>query len=184
MDVTSNPWVGPGRVYIVDNPRLPIPPAHFLAAIHDQDDKLVLLPSRQRAYTYVIARRRQLTAGLKYGPVQPETPEDTKMCLEHDVVPVCLMFQMGTSWDPAPVIKSLQARDLWTLGGPDKVADLFEAQEDKAKADIKAGIRDDLYNRSGDAWRSYQARTGQRVLGTALTPHPEQRVENAPLVAP
>jgi hypothetical protein len=178
-----NPWVG--KVYIPDNPRLPIPPAHFLAAIYDQDAMLVLLPSRQRAYTYVIARRRQLTAGMKYGPVQPETPEDTKMCLQHDVVPVCLMFQMGTSWDPAPVIRSLRARDLWEHGGADAVADREEAAEDAAAAKLKADIRDDIYNRSGAAWRSYQVRTGQRVAGLpGSTPQSEQRVENAPLVAP
>jgi hypothetical protein len=176
MGELVNPWVGRG--YINDNPRMPIPPAHFLAAIYDQDAMLVLLPSRQRAYTYVVARRRQLTAGLKYAPPTPDTPEDTKMCLEHDVVPVCLMFQMGASWNPDPLIKSLRARDLWTHGGGDKAADLLEQQEEAEKAQLKAEIRDDLYNRSGAAWRSYQARTGQRVAGLkGLTPQPEQRVE-------
>ena len=182
MDGNPNPWVG--RVYIVDNARMPIPPAHFLAAVHDQDAMLVLFPSRQQPFTYVVARRRQLTKGLAMMPVDEQTPADTKMCMEHDALPICRMFHHGAGWDPDPLIRSLRMRDLWTHGGPDKVADLLDTQDAKAEAANKRQIREDLYNRSGDGWRTYQARTGQRVLGTALTPQPEQRDSKAPLVVP
>ena len=178
--VKDNPWVG--RTYIMDDATIPVPPAHFLAAVHDQDAMLVILPSRQQPYTYVVARRRQLTAGLKYHVVDEKTPPDTKMCMEYDVLPVCRMFHTGIGWDPTPLIRSLRARDMWTHGGPDKVADLLDKQDEDEKAKTKADIRSELYNRSGDGWRTYQTRTGQRVLGTPLTPQPEQRESKAPLV--
>ncbi len=180
----QNPWVGKSGAYVADNPRMPVPPAHFLAPIHDYDAMLVILPSRQQPHTYVIARRRQLTAGLKFLKVDDKTPADTVMCLENDCIPVCRMFQHGTSWNPEPILAKLRARDMWAHGGPDKVADLLETQEATADAQNKAAIKSDLYERSGDGWRTYQTRTGQRVLGTDLTPHAEQRVSTAPLVAP
>jgi hypothetical protein len=71
-----------------------------------------------------------------------------------------VMKPASGSWSPDPLIRTLKARDLWEHGGADKVADMLEAQEDTAKAANAQAIRDDLYNRSGDAWRSYQARTG------------------------
>lgn len=182
MDV--NPYVGKTGTYIPDNTNVPVPPAHFLAPIHDYDHMLVLLPSRQQPFTYVIARRRQLTAGLKFMKVDAETPVDTKMCLENDCIPVCRMFQQGTNWNPEPVLAKLRARDLWAHGGPDAAAALLEKQEADAAAKNVADIRADLYNRSGDGWRTYQRRTGQRVLGTPLTPQSEQRVITAPLVEP
>ncbi len=180
----ANPWVGKAKTYVPDNARMPVPPAHFLAALHDFDDKLVLMPSRQQPFLYQLARRRTLTKGLKYMPVDDQTPPDTLMCMENDCIPVCLMFQHGTSWNPEPVLAKLRARDMWAHGGADKVADLLEQQEEAEKAQTKAAIRADLWDRSGDGWRTYQTRTGQRVLGTALTPQSEQRVSTAPLVEP
>lgn len=181
-----NPWVGIARVYIPDNPRMPVPPAHFLAAIHDQDAMLVILPSRMTPFAYVIARRRQLTAGLKFLPCDEHTPADTKMCLQYGVLPICTMFQHGACWNPEPVVAKLRARDMWTQGGAEKVADALEAQEAASEAALKKEIRDDLYNRSGDGWRSYQARTGQRVLGRDLAPDTANGAagSKAPLVAP
>jgi hypothetical protein len=177
-----NPYVGKTGTYIPDNVKMPVPPAHFLAPIHDYDDKLVILPSRQQPYTYVIARRRQLTAGLKFMKVDEDTPVDTKMCIENDCIPVCRMFQHGTSWDPQPILAKFRARDMWAHGGPEKVNELLLAQEAAEKAKTRAATRDDLYNRSGDGWRTYQRRTGQRVLGVPLTPQSEQRDSKAPLV--
>ena len=179
-----NPYVGKTATYIIDNVKMPIPPAHFLAPIHDYDHMLVIMPSRQQPFTYVIARRRQLTAGLKSLQVDDATPVDTKMCVENDCIPVCRMFQHGTAWNPEPILAKLRARDMWAHGGPEKVAELLEQQEADEKAQTQAAIRDDLYNRSGDGWRTYQRRTGQRVLGVPLTPQPEQRDSNAPLVVP
>lgn len=165
MDV--NPWIGVN--YIADGLNVPIPPAHFLAQIYDQDAQLVLLPSKMQPFTYIIARRRRSAPGRIPDDLAKQVPEDTQLCLRYNLVPVCRIYHTGPSWDATAVVASLRARDLWAHGGADKVADVLEAQEDAAKAKIQSDIKDDLYNRSGDAWRSYQARTGQRVLGANPT---------------
>ena len=155
-----NPYVG--RTYLPDNPRMSVPPAWFLAQIHDYDAELVILPSRHKPFAYVIARRLR---NKRWGQVQIDTATqpDTKMCMARNLIPVCLMFKTGPTWNVDTVLKSLRARDLWNIGGGDKAADLLEEQEAAEKAKIRADIRDDMWNRSGDAWRSYQRRTGQRV---------------------
>jgi hypothetical protein len=73
---------------------------------------------------------------------------------------VCAVFQAGISWNPDQIIARLKARDIRANGGADKVADQLEAQEAADEAATKKAIRDDLWNRSGDGWRTYQARTG------------------------
>lgn len=155
-----NPWVG--RNYIPDNPRMAIPPAWFLQRIWDQDAMLVVMPSRHIPFAYVIARRKQFGPGLTDQAIDAQfTQPDTKMCVQHGCVPVCVMYKTGATWDADPIIRSLQARDLWAHGGADKVADMLEEQEDAEKAKIQQQIRAELYERSGEGWRSYQARTKQ-----------------------
>jgi len=131
-------------------------------------------------FAYVVARRRQHSVGLTDKALEGTiTQPDTKMCLLHGLVPVCLMYKSGNSWNPDPLIRTLMARDLWAHGGADKTADLLEEQEAAAKAKIQKDIRDDLWNRSGDAWRSYQHRTGQTSIQSKgeikLKPRKERR---------
>ena len=170
MRNAPNPFVG--RNYIPDNTRMEIPPPYFLQRLWDQDAMLVMLPSRKTPFAYVIARRKQWGPGLTEKAIEGVYDQpDTKMCVLHGCVPVCMMMKSGSSWDPDPIIRSLQARDLWAHGGPDKVADMLEQQEADAVEKIRKQTRDDLYNRSGAAWRSYQARTGQ----TTNTPYGQTR---------
>lgn len=151
--------------WIADNGNAPKPPNYFLQRIFDYDAMLVVIPSRDNPGAYVIARRKQFGPGVTPAALDAVyTKADTKMCILHNTVPVCLMMQNGCSWDPSQIIERLFARDLWAHGGADRVADMLEAQEVAAQAKIDAAIRDDIYNRSGDAWRSYQARTGQSSI--------------------
>ena len=160
---SANPWIG--KNYIADNTRVDVPPAYFLQRIWDQDAMLVILPRRHVPGAYVIARRKQFGPGLTEKALDAQfTQPDTKMCILNGCVPVCLMYHTGVGWDPEPIIRSLQARDLWTHGGGDKVADMLDAQDEAEKAKTRQAIRDDLYNRSGDAYRSYQHRTGQSTI--------------------
>lgn len=162
-----NPWVG--ITYIPDNIRMEEPPAWFLQQLHDYDNDIVLLPSRQRPFAYVIARRKKFSAGITDKAIEDTvTSADTVMCFQHGLVPVSLMFKTGPTWDADRVLRSLQARDLWKHGGADKVADMLEAQEDAEREATRRAIRQDMWDRSGDAWRSYQFRTGQAV-GQAIT---------------
>lgn len=164
--------------FIPDNLRMEQPSAYFLQRLYDFDSMLVVVPSRRVPHAYIIARRRQYSAGLTDKAIEGTIEQpDTKMCLQYGVVPVCLMFKMGPSWDPDPIIRTLAARDLWAHGGPDKVADLLEEQEEAERKRVQKAIRDDLYERSGDAWRSYQARTGQSTIkfNDYAPPRPERR---------
>lgn len=157
-----NPFIGVN--YLPDNPSMAIPPAWFLQRIYDYDAMLVLLPSRQRPFAYVIARRRQFGAGITDKAIEDSiTVSDTKMCLLYGLVPVCLMFRTGDRWDADPIIRSLAARDLWAHGGAEKVADQLEAQEEAEKQKTRQAIREQMWHLSGDAYRSYKRRTGQAV---------------------
>lgn len=147
--------------FIPDNPKMAAPPAYFLQRLYDFDNMLVLVPSRNVPFAYVLARRKQFSKGLTDRAIESVIQQpDTKMCLAYGLVPVCLVYKTGPSWDVDSLIQSLRARDMWAHGGPDKVADLLEEQEAAEKLAIQKATRDDIYNRSGDAWRSYQARTG------------------------
>lgn len=157
-----NPYVGLN--YIPDNPKMAEPPAFVLQRIYDFDNMLVLFPSRHIPYAYVIARRKQRTAGLQDKALLDTIDQpDTKMVMAYDCVPVTLLYQIGTTWNIDPVLAKLKARDIWEAGGAEKFATKMD-EADKAREDaIKKANRTDMYERSGDAWRSYQARTGQRV---------------------
>ena len=168
-----NPYVG--ITYIPDNLRMEVPPAYFLQRLHDYDAMLVVLPSRKTPFAYVIARRKQYSKGLTDAAIESTIVQpDTKMCMLYDLVPVCLMFKTGSSWNADPILEKLKARDLWAHGGADKVADMLEEQEEAERQKLRAEIRDDIWNRSGDAWRSYQHRTGQSTVKTKDF-HPRKR---------
>jgi hypothetical protein len=152
--------------WVADNQNSERPPHYFLQRLYDFDAMLVLMPSREQPGAYVLGRRKQWGPGLTEAAVDAVyTKADTKMAILNNTVPVCMVFKpVNGSWNPDPLIRTLMSRDIWAHGGADKVADMLEAQEDAEKAAIRKQMRDDLYNRSGDAWRSYQSRTGQSTI--------------------
>jgi hypothetical protein len=160
--IAANPFVGVN--YIPDNTRMEEPPAYVLQRLHDFDNMLVLLPSRFVPFAYIIARRRQLSAGLSDKALEDTiTQPDTKLCMAWGLIPISLMYKTGPVWNIDPVIASLKARDMWAVGGGEKAADLLDKQDEAERERLRKQTRDDMYARSGDAWRSYQARTGQRT---------------------
>ncbi len=157
-----NPFVGIN--YIPDNPKMAVPPAYVLQRFYDFDNMLVLFPSRHIPYAYVIARRRQLSAGMMDKAIEDTIDQpDTKMVMAYGCVPVTILYQIGTTWNIDPVIAKLQARDIWAAGGAEKAAAKMDEADARREAAIKKANKTDMYERAGDAWRSYQARTGQRV---------------------
>jgi hypothetical protein len=154
------------RNWIEDNRNAEAPPAYFLQRIYDFDAMLVLMPSRDQPGAYVLGRRKQFGRGLTPAAVQAQyTKPDTCMCILNGAVPVCMVFKPKSgSWSPDPLIRSLMARDIWEHGGADKVADMLEEQEAAEKAANLEKSRKEIYERSGDGWRSYLARTGQSTI--------------------
>ncbi len=151
------------RNWIADNRNAEQPPAYFLQRLYDFDAMLVLMPSRDVPGAYVLGRRKQFGKGLtEEGLAGVYSKPDTRMAILNNAVPVCMVFRpIGTAgWNPDSLIQKLKARDIWEHGGAEKVADMLEAQEDAEKEATRAAIRDDMWNRSGAQWRSYQARTG------------------------
>ena len=152
-----------GLNFIPDNPKMATPPAFWLKRLYDFDSMLVVIPSRFVPFAYVLGRRRQHSAGLTDKAMESTiTQPDTKMCLEYGVVPVSLIYRTGEIWSIDNIIATLKRRDIWAHGGAEKAADALDAADASKEAGIKRAVRDDMYNRSGDAWRSYQARTGER----------------------
>ena len=169
MAHTANPFIG--KNYLDLNPKMAVPPAYWLQRLFDFDAMLVVFPSFVRPYAYVLARRRQYSAGLTDKAIESTLVHpDTKAALAHGLVPVTLIFRTGTGWSIDNILASLKARDVWAAGGPDKFADTLDAADAANEKQIHAQTRDDMWNRSGDAWRSYQARTGQRSKLTVPTP--------------
>lgn len=146
--------------YFEGDAAVPTPPDYFLQRIYDYDALLVLFPSQVRPGAYVIARRRENSPGLTSAALAAVANPDTRQCMAMGWVPVCVMFQVGVSWNPDQIIARLKARDIRAQGGADKVADRLEAEEAAEEAARKKALRDELWNRSGDGWRTYQARTG------------------------
>lgn len=177
---TTNAFIG--KNYFEGDGQMPVPPEYFLQRIYDYDAMLVLFASQVRPGCYVIARRREHTPGLTHDALAVVTNPDTRTCVVMGWVPVCMMFQTGVSWDPAPIIAKLKARDLWAMGGADKAADFLEQQDADAENARKQAVREDLWNRSGDGWRTYQARTGASSIqfhGEVKTPVQEATVSTA-----
>lgn len=151
------------RNWVADNRNSEQPPAYFLQRLYDFDAMLVLMPSREQPGAYVLGRRKQWGPGISEAAIDAVySKPDTKMAILNGTVPVCMVFKpVNGSWNPDPLIRTLMARDIWAHGGADKVADMLEAQEDAEKAAALDASRQNIWDRSGDAWRSYQARTGQ-----------------------
>lgn len=136
------------------------PPAWWLQRLSDFDADLVLVPSRMEPL-YRLARRARRSAGI--GSMAVLNPEaDTAMLAHYKLVPVTTVIRYGSAWDIDTILVKLADRDIWARKNGDKMADEIEAKEAKAEKALKASIRDDMRQRSKDAWRSLQARTGAR----------------------
>ena len=165
MRHVPNPFVG--RNYLATVATVATPPAYWLQRLYDFDNMLVVFPSKHLPHAYVLARRRQLTAGVTdKALVDTLDQPDTKFCLLNGLVPVSLIFRTGVTWSIDNIIADLKSRDIWAHGGGEKVADTLDAADAVQQKQLKAENRDRAWHESGDMWRSWQARTGQRTRPT------------------
>lgn len=144
---------------------LPAPPQWWLIRLRDFDSQLVVFPSRLRR-AYILARRRNQTlrrpklVKLDGDLLKQTAGDDGQVLAQNDLVFVDQIIGWGGF--TTKIFSQLRARDTWRVGGGDKYADLLETQEAHAATQKRKSWLDDIEHRAGDAYRSYQARTGQR----------------------
>lgn len=148
--------------------KAPKPPAWFLKALWDQDAMLVILPSRVRQ-AYVLARRRDKTyanapmmVAAHNDLLRKTRGGDGDLLATHNLLMVdYIVGNIHGTWSPA-IIADLKSRDTWAAGGGDKHADKLDEADRKAAEKRRTDLSSDMEHRARDAWRSLQARTGQR----------------------
>jgi hypothetical protein len=164
---------------------LPAPPQEVLTALWNLDPQLVLIPSRQDR-TYLLARRRQYSAGMSDTVLLENKHPDTNMLFVNQLLPIApLVFKGGViKWEQKDIdglIAALRARDTWAItggpaGDPDRAWQAIEEAEKAEKAREKRTRWQDFHHRGRDAFRSIGARMGWRnkrasdYHGAARTP--------------
>lgn len=151
--------------YLDTTTAMSAPPAFWLQRLWDFDTDLVVFPSIQTPFAYVLARRARRTGGMNANDPQfVDAPPDTKFCIMRHLLPVSLIYRHNAaSWSIDNILAELTRRDIWAAGGGEAYADQADAADLQRTDRQKEDVRLDMWNRSGDAWRSYQARTGQRT---------------------
>jgi hypothetical protein len=143
---------------------LSAPPAWWQQQLFDFDPLLVLIPSRQFPFYRLTRRSRVKIDPNHIWSVAHEA--DTHMMAQYSVVPVTTVIRHGGAWQIDNILRELRARDVWSNGGAEKIANALDEKDEKDRQKVRAQIRSDMDHRSRDAWRSYQARTGQRTRPT------------------
>lgn len=159
-----------------ENPfHLSAPPEWWLKRLWDFDHMLVLFPSRQ-SRQYILARRRQHTAGLGDVAMLDNKHPDTNFCFRHGLLPINMPLkpragavQWWTEASITDVLNALRARDTWAFTDGVQEGDkqyaaadaVLEAEQAEKRAERRA-FRDNMYHRARDAWRSMMARIGSR----------------------
>lgn len=156
--------------YIADNPKMVAPPSYWMQRLWDFDDQLVVLPSRQRPYAYVLARRCKKSRGIP--PEFVADPlGDTAMCSKYHLVNVRWIYRYNTtSWSIDNIIRELHACDAWRYKSGDEHADAIDAFDEAQAAKKVAQNRDMFYGIAGDDWIHHLAQTGQRTKLNRPTP--------------
>lgn len=145
---------------------LPDPPEWFLRELDLFDAALVIVPGQIRR-EYLLGRRTRVPQGLRAlvqtsGAFVPHP--NTLRLTELGLVPVCTIHILpnDVQWSQK-FFHDLAARDTWRLGGANRIADELESHEQSAEAKQRRDSRDELDARSGDAYKSWQYRSGLRV---------------------
>lgn len=148
--------------YIPDQNRFKLagPPSWWLTKLNDFDNSLVVIPSRQDC-VYRLAQRRpiRLTEALVNDALFNQS--DTKMLASYSLVPVTTIIATA-NWSNPMMFQELSDRAPWRNGGAEKVGNTIEENEALAEAKRQQVIDNNNTDRAKDAWKLYQAKTGQR----------------------
>lgn len=149
--------------YIVDvnKFRLAGPPRWWLAQLHDFDNTLVVVPSRQ-GFFYRLAQRKKLSLPEQMTSDMLWQESDTRMLASYGLIPVTTILATA-NWSNPFLFEELRRRSPHRLGGADKVHELILAQEQEAELKKQAEIDERNTYIAKDAWRLYQKKIGLRT---------------------
>jgi len=146
--------------YIEDeNPfHLAGPPVHWLRALWDFDNSLVVVPSRQGFY-YRLSQRRKpnLPTNIVNDALFKES--DTKMLASYNLVPVTTILATA-NWSNPLMFEELRRRAPWRLGGADEITKQVEEQEQKAELEKQTKTDEILTDLGKDGWGLYRKKIG------------------------
>lgn len=136
------------------------PPEWWLRLLHDFDDSLYVIPSRQGFY-YRLAQKRKLNLPENMVNDILFKESDTQMLASYSLVPVTTILATA-NWNPL-MFKELEERAPWRMGGADKVNQRLEDLEWEQHKKKLQQTDQMLTDRAREGWRSYQWKTGQRT---------------------
>ena len=150
------------------------PPTYWLRRLHDFDDSLVVLPSKQGFY-YRLAQRRPLDPRAKIVH-SISADSDSKMLAAHGLVPVTTILATAR-WDNPVMWEELRQRSPHRMGGAAAYEKMVLEQD--RKRDLKIAAENDqvLTDVGRDAWRYYLLKAGRR---TAMWSPRTKREDKAP----
>lgn len=140
--------------------RLAGPPRWWLHRLWDFDNSLVVVPSRQDC-VYRLAQRRRLNLPDHIVNEALFNESDTKMLASYSLVPVTTIIATA-NWSNPLMFKELSDRAPWRNGGAEQVTKRLDAMEAAQEAQKAKELDDHNTIRAKDAWKLYQAKTGQR----------------------
>jgi hypothetical protein len=176
-----------GEIYIPDlNPfNLERPPLWWQQGLFAFDHDLRILPSRRRPVHW-LGRVQRFSRGLT-GAAIVDDQADTAMLVQHELINVTWIASTD-GWSEGfltYVVGELIERDTWRIeghpltdadvrramfDGGTKYGRMLDERDAAERRKIDREVRDDVYHATGDAWRSLQARTGERVLNAGMPP--------------
>jgi hypothetical protein len=142
---------------------LPEPDPAWLQPIADYDADLRIYPS-QKDYVYRLARLATNTGGMNgkmFGALDNLHP-DTKICLNHHLVPVTTIPVAATFAPPDVIVEQLRRRDTFGMTA-EQIDALMQAQVDDREARIDRENREAVRDRVKAMRIGLLSRTGSRI---------------------
>jgi hypothetical protein len=167
---------------VTENPyKLAAPPAWWLQQLFDYDAELVVFPSRHRM-AYILARRRHFSNAmaelntLDKNLLKNSAGLDGDIMAQHNLIYV--RHLIGNTVRRQAIFQWLRDHDIKANGGGEVVANKMELFDETAARLTREKMQQDIDYRARDAWRSYQARTGQRTkIGGQFRPSARQMAQ-------
>jgi hypothetical protein len=170
-----------GEIYLPDlNPfHLVPPPLWWQQGLWAFDADLRILPGRKKP-RFHLARVKKYSRGLT-GEAITDDQDDTAMFVQYNLVPVTWIASTE-GWSEGflqYVVGQLMERDTWAIEGQPLTDDLvrkamfeggskygkaLDQRDEDERAAIDKDVHDDVYHATGEAWRSLQTQTGERIL--------------------